>query len=377
TKNHDNEAPYIDAILKEWHFYLQDLPRDFQISGIHLGGGTPTFFSPENLKKLISGIFSQAHVEAGEWYSFEGHPGNTTEEHLRTLYDLGFRRVSYGIQDFDPVVQQAIHRIQPVEEVKIATELARKVGYTSVNYDLIYGLPFQTTSGLNNTLEKVANLNPDRIAFYSYAHVPWVSKSQRAYGEKDLPNPQVKWKLYQQGCAFFNTNGYEDVGMDHFVRPTDALFKARESGELHRNFMGYTHKREKLLLGLGVSAISDVGGAYWQNVKSVEGYHEQLNTERFPVFKGHLTTESDQVRRKHILNIACQFETHWSPEENKYLEAKGILSRLKNLENDGLLKLKSNSLELTPLGKDLLRLCCAAFDAFLPERAEGVFSKAI
>jgi len=377
TKNHRTEEPYIAAVLEEWQRYRAMLPADFKISGIHLGGGTPTFFSPENLRTLIEGLLQQAHLPAGEWYSFEGHPGNTTAAHLQTLFDLGFRRVSFGIQDFDAVVQKAINRMQTFEEVHQVTALARQIGYTSVNYDLIYGLPFQTAARMQETLAQTIQLQPDRIAFYSYAHVPWVSKSQRAYDENDLPLPDEKFALYQMGCKAFQEAGYCDVGMDHFVKGTDSLFQARKEGQLHRNFMGYTHAREKLLLGLGVSAISDVGDAYWQNVKTVEGYQDQLLAGHFPAFKGHLHTDDDLLRKHHILQLACYFKTNWHPKEWEQMLANGILDRLEARQAEGLLKLATCGATLTAQGKDLLRLCCAAFDAYLPQQSEGVFSKAI
>lgn len=377
TKNHNTERPYIQAVLKEWEMYRALLPTDFKISGIHLGGGTPTFFSPENLRWLISGLLEQDHLPAGEWYSFEGHPGNTTEAHLKVLFELGFRRVSFGIQDFDPVVQKAINRMQTFEEVARVTEAARKIGYTSVNYDLIYGLPFQTAARMTETLKKTVLLKPDRIAYYSYAHVPWVSKSQRAYDEGDLPLPDEKFALYQMGCDALQAAGYCDVGMDHFAKSSDSLLQARKEGLLHRNFMGYTHAREKLLLGLGVSSISDVGDAYWQNVKTVEGYQDQIAANRFPAFKGHLHTEDDLQRKHHILNIACQFKTNWHPKEWAAMAENGIMERLQLRADQGLLKLATCGTALTPSGKDLLRLCCAAFDAYLPQQSEGVFSKAI
>jgi oxygen-independent coproporphyrinogen III oxidase len=377
TKNHGYERPYIEAVLKEWEMYRGLIPQDIIISGIHLGGGTPTFFSPENLRFLIEGLFVQAHLPAGEWYSFEGHPGNTTSAHLQTLFDMGFRRVSYGIQDMDETVQRAINRLQTKEEVQQATEMARKIGYASVNYDLIYGLPFQTSERLKHTIQETIELKPDRIAFYSYAHVPWVSKSQRAYSEKDLPIPDEKWALYQMGKEMLIAAGYRDVGMDHFALDGDSLFKAREGRELHRNFMGYTHSREKLLLGLGASSISDVGRAYWQNVKSLEGYQDHVLAGLWPVFKGHLHTESDLIRKSHILNLACHFETQVNESEFDDLELTALNSSIQTLIDEDIFIRAGSRLSFTPKGRDLLRMGCAAFDAYLPQEAEGIFSKAI
>jgi oxygen-independent coproporphyrinogen-3 oxidase len=377
TKNHDYELPYIEAVLEEWRRYRTMIPKDVRISGIHLGGGTPTFFAPENLEILIKGLFVQPHFSEGEWYSFEGHPGNTTVAHLQVLFDLGFRRVSFGIQDMDETVQRAINRIQTREEVAAVTDKAREIGYTSVNYDLIYGLPFQTQERLDRTISETIFLNPDRIAFYSYAHVPWVSKSQRAYDTSDLPNAEEKWTLYQQGKTALLAAGYQDIGMDHFARSGDQLFIARKTGHLHRNFMGYTHSRERLLLGLGVSAISDVGTVYWQNVKSVEGYQDQLKAGNWPVFKGHLHTHEDLIRKEHILNLACKLETTIQDEDFSPVQLVQILDSWQQLRAAGIFAESKQTIRFTSSGQDLLRLGCAIFDAYLPQNTEGLFSKAI
>src|SRR5690606_22270418 len=261
TKNNAVKDPYIQALLTEWIEYktiFQDKPK---LAGIHLGGGTPTFFEPSYLKHLISSILDDAEITPNAEFSFEGHPNNTTFEHLKTLKELGFDRVSYGIQDFDVQVQTAIHRIQPFEKVKYATDSARTLGYTSVNYDLIYGLPHQTLETLEDTFIKVQELRPDRIAFYSYAHLPSAFPAQKSF-ESFLPTPAEKSELYEFGRALLVKMGYEEVGMDHFALPTDALNLAKTKGELHRNFMGYTTLPSKILVGLGASSISDVYYAY-------------------------------------------------------------------------------------------------------------------
>jgi oxygen-independent coproporphyrinogen-3 oxidase len=240
TKNHGVEVPYIAALLKEWALYCKIMGGQPIVREIHLGGGTPTFFSAKNLQLLISGIFENAKVHPKAEFSFEGHPDNTTTEHLETLYDLGFRRVSLGIQDFDPKVQVIINRKQTFEQVQHVTLEARRIGYTSINYDLIYGLPLQTLNGLMDTMHMVAGLKPDRIAFYSYAHVPWVKPGQRKFTELDLPDPELKTKLHQVGRNLLKGYGYQEIGMDNFALPGDALLIAQAKGKLHRNFMGYT-----------------------------------------------------------------------------------------------------------------------------------------
>lgn len=311
TKNHQVEEPYIDAVLAEWTLYCTLLEERPLIKEIHLGGGTPTFFSHQNLEKLLTGLLSKAVIHQDAEFSFEAHPNNTTGEHLQTLYDLGFRRLSLGIQDFDRKVQFVINRMQSFEQVKLVTDQAREIGYTSINYDLIYGLPLQTQKGLEDTVNKVITLLPDRIAFYSYAHVPWVKPGQRRYTEDHLPSVEAKQKLYETGRRMFTQVGYEEIGMDHFALKSDSLFQAVQSGKLHRNFMGYTHHYTRLMISLGVSSISDTWFAFAQNVKKVEDYMELVNNGVLPIFKGHVLTDEDLIIRKHILNLMCAGTTTW------------------------------------------------------------------
>ncbi|REG81666.1 oxygen-independent coproporphyrinogen III oxidase [Algoriphagus antarcticus] len=264
TKNNAVKDPYIQALLAEWNKYKEVFDGKPKIAGILLGGGTPTFFEPSYLQHLISSIFEGADITSNAEFSFEGHPNNTSFEHLKTLSDLGFNRVSYGIQDFDLKVQTAIHRIQPFEKVKHATDSARILGYTSINFDLIYGLPHQTVQTMEDTFKKVQDLRPDRIAFYSYAHLPSAFPAQKSF-ENFLPTAPEKSELYEFGRHLLVKMGYEEVGMDHFALPKDALTVAKTEGVLHRNFMGYTTVPSKILIGLGASSISDVYYAYGQN----------------------------------------------------------------------------------------------------------------
>jgi oxygen-independent coproporphyrinogen-3 oxidase len=365
TKNHGVEEPYIKALLKEWDMYRKIFGGKPVLREIHLGGGTPTFFSPGNLNLLINGILKDSVVHPQADFGFEGHPANTTFEHLETLYELGFRRVSFGIQDFDPRVQFIINRIQTFEQVKDVTEQARQIGYTSVNYDLIYGLPLQTKESLVDTIEKVSLLMPDRIAFYSYAHVPWVKPGQRRFTEEHLPSPEEKRALYGLGHRLLTGLGYHDIGMDHFALPADSLYKAERSKHLHRNFMGYTHQYTRLMVGLGVSSISDTWDAYAQNVKKVEEYIAMVNNGELPVVKGHFLTDEDMVIRKHILDIMCKGETYWDfHEEPCYALFEG-LERMQQLADDDLIELSSYKLTVTPTGKRFLRNICMALDARL------------
>ena len=379
TRNHAVEEPYINAVLNEWEMYKQIMGGVPVIKEIHLGGGTPTFFSHGNLHRLISGIKAGSKIHDKAEFSFEGHPANTTVDHLQTLYDLGFRRLSLGIQDFDPKVQFIINRIQSFEQVKLVTEQARRIGYRSVNYDLIYGLPLQNLQGLANTLLQVGELKPDRIAFYSYAHVPWIKPGQRRFTEKDLPGTREKIALYETGRELLKSSGYLEIGMDHFALPGDSLLIAEENGCLHRNFMGYTHQHTQLLMGLGVSSISDSLYAFAQNVKNVEEYLKLINEGQLPVFKGHLLTNEDLIIRSHILNIMCKGETHWNSHKAICDSLFEGIERLEALADDHLIELHSWNLKVTNSGKRFLRNICMAIDARLWENqpSSQLFSMAV
>ena len=368
TVNHNVETPYIEAVLLEWQQYIDLFGSKPRIREIHLGGGTPTFFSPENLEKLISGLLKPAELLPDYRFSFEAHPNNTTREHLQTLASLGFDRVSYGIQDFDPKVQKAIHRIQTFEQVETAFEEARKAEFKSINTDLIYGLPFQTLESVQDTMNKVEKLAPERIAFYSYAHVPWVKPGQRHFTEMDLPTDEYKRSLYELGKARLEAAGYHEIGMDHFALPGDELYKAAEDGTLHRNFMGYTPGATSLMIGLGVSSISDAWGAFAQNVKVVEPYIEKILAGQWPQFRGHILNEEDLFLRRIILDLMCRFEARWKAGEELVQPISGALERLSEMEVDGLVELNSNGVKVTPKGRKFIRNICMAFDARLWEK---------
>jgi oxygen-independent coproporphyrinogen-3 oxidase len=365
TKNHQVEAPYIAAVLKEWSHYVALFPDRPIIKELHLGGGTPTFFSAENLRLLMDGIFAIADRHPEAEFSFEGHPGNTRKEHLDTLFQVGFKRLSLGIQDFDPRVQLIINRIQSYSEVEVATQEARDAGYTSVNYDVIYGLPLQNLEGLKETINAVLQLKPDRIAYYSYAHVPWVKPGQRRYTEKDLPSAALKQQLYELGREMLKAGGYSEVGMDHFTLTSDTLYTAAQQGHLHRNFMGYTHQYSRLMIGLGVSSISDTWTGFAQNVKKVEEYMALVNDGKIPVFKGHLLDETDLILRQHILNIMCKGETSWASPAAQHAELWEGLERMTLLAQDGLVLIGEYDLKVTEKGKRFLRNICMTLDARL------------
>lgn len=363
TKRHEVETPYISSVLKEWELYVNLLGTRPKIKELHLGGGTPTFFSPKNLKMLMNGITRLSKKIEDIDFSFEGHPNNTTKEHLQALYDVGFRRVCFGVQDYNLTVQRAINRIQPFENVKNVTEWAREIGYTSVGHDIIYGLPFQYCSDVENTIAKTNALKPDRIAFYSYAHVPWLKgNGQRGYKESDLPSSVEKKAQYELGKRMLSDFGYKDVGMDHFALPTDSLCKALENGTLHRNFMGYTPSKTKLMIGLGVSSISDSWYGFAQNVKNVEEYENLVSHGVIPIFRGHLLSTEDEILRRHILNIMCQFETEWNPLEEQVVDFENIVANLSELKNDGLVEISNNKIKVTDKGRPFVRNISMAFD---------------
>ncbi len=378
TRRHSVEGPYIESLLREWSIYRSWATRKLLIREIHLGGGTPTFFSAGNLRLLIEGLLEHCTVAEDAAFSIEGHPNNTTADHLRTLASLGFNRISYGVQDLDPKVQVAINRIQPFQHVLTAVENARAAGFGSVNLDLVYGLPFQSIEGLRHTIEQVLSLKPDRIAFYSYAHVPWKSRSQRLYDEKDLPPAAEKLQLQELGRALFREHGYEDIGMDHFALPTDELYTARKEGRLHRNFMGYTVTASSMLIGLGVSAISDTGTALVQNEKELSNYVAAVGRRETAVYRGHFLSEEDQLFRRYILDIACKGETILQ-EKFAGLVNEHCLPALTDMEKDGLVSVSSQTITLTSMGRYFLRNVCAAFDIYLQQSASGrpAFSKSI
>ena len=378
TTNHKVELEYLAALETEWKLYREIMQKPPVIAELHLGGGTPTFFSPENLIKLMGFLLDGAVIPEDREFSFEGHPNNTTREHLQTLFNLGFRRVSFGVQDNDPEVQRIINRIQPLENLKLATDTAREIGYTSVNYDLIYGLPRQTLAGMEKTVRQVLELKPDRIAFYSYAHVPWTSKGQRLFDENDLPSAENKLALYQLAMQLFTEGGYTDIGMDHFALPNDDLFKAAQKGTMHRNFMGYTTQHTSVLVGLGVSSISDVGTAFAQNDKNLQDYYNIVDKGELPVQKGYFLTEEDVAFRKYILDIGCKGKTQFEPKHLPILRDV-TFPELEKLATDKLIVWDMEGLVVTPLGHHFIRNICRAFD-LLQTRTAGasqLFSKAI
>jgi oxygen-independent coproporphyrinogen-3 oxidase len=362
TVNHKVETHYINALLKEWQLYLNEFDQKPILKEIHLGGGTPTFFSPENLRTLLNGILDTSIIAEEHEFSFEGHPANTTREHLQTLFDLGFRRVSFGIQDFDKDVQETINRYQTFEEVSSVIDTAREIGYSSINLDIIYGLPRQTEESVRDTIAKVITLKPERIAYYSYAHVPWIKPGQRKYTDSDVPEGKEKRKLYEVGKHLLARSNYIDIGMDHFALENDELFQAQLNGTLHRNFMGYTPNHTKFLIGLGCSSISDSWEAFSQNIKSVEEYQRVVHEGKFPIMRGHLLTNEDLSARKHILNLMCRHESDIDTHFLEEAEHFRFSSQMSEFVKDGLAEMTGNRISITPAGKSFIRNICLAFD---------------
>lgn len=369
TKNHNLEHPYIEGLLKEWFLYTSLFKQKPIIKEIHLGGGTPTFFSVKNLEKLINGILLHAQKSETCEMSFEGHPNNTTKEHLITLFQLGFRRVSFGVQDYSEKVQTAINRIQPFSNVAKVTYWAREIGYTSVSHDIIYGLPFQTLDNIIDTIEKTKSLNPDRLAFYSYAHVPWIKgNGQRGFKDEDVPKDEEKRMLYETGKSLLSENGYFEIGMDHFATEEDSLHKAFINNQLHRNFMGYSHSKTQLMIGLGVSSISDSWYGFAQNVKSIDDYYFMLENNKIPVVKGHILSQEDLIIRKHILNLMCQFKTDWNSKQTYFNEINAVVQELEEMIKDELIQIHNNQLTVLEKGKPFVRNVCMAFDLRLKRK---------
>ena len=377
TKNHAVETPYIDAVIQEWKTYTSLLNFKPIIRELHLGGGTPTFFQPNELKRLLEEIFSMAEIHPTDYeFSFEAHPNNTTEAHLQTLFDLGFRRLSLGIQDYSPIVQKAIHRIQSFEQVEKVHRKAKEIGYTSISHDLVFGLPKQVVSDIKNTISKTLELMPDRISLYSYAHVPWVKGvGQRGFDENDLPKNEEKRILYESAKLHLESAGYLEVGMDHFALAHDSLVIALRNKKLHRNFMGYTTQNTSLMIGLGMSSISDSWFGFAQNEKTVETYIKRVQKGEIPVFRGHLLSEEDLIIRRHILNLMCHFETVVTEE---WL-LKDVRLRLAEMIKDGLVVSENNTMKITDAGIPFVRNVCMCFDLDLinSKNRDELFSKTV
>jgi oxygen-independent coproporphyrinogen-3 oxidase len=386
TRDEALPARYLDAIEREIAALREAIPRGPRATQLHWGGGTPTHLRPDQARRLFRAVADAFPLREDAEVSIEVDPRVTSEAHLEALRECGFNRISLGVQDFDPRVQQAIHRSQPVELTAALTERARRAGFASVNFDLLYGLPFQTEVSFAQTLATVLALAPDRIALYGYAHVTWVAKQQRGFDRHDLPDARARVKLQLLAVRRLLAGGYAHVGLDHFARPEDELARAEREGTLRRNFMGYTTQAGTDLLGLGPSAISQVDGAYAQSRRELDAWEGAVRAAGLATFRGHRLTRDDRERGFVIERVMCHGGVRASDYRARFGEELASrfapeLDRLAAFEEDGLVVREADgSFRATPLGRFLLRNVAMVFDAYLPgQRTQGrpLFSRTV
>jgi oxygen-independent coproporphyrinogen-3 oxidase len=383
TKHHERSVEYLRYLSREIDLHIEHLGTGQTISQLHLGGGSPTFFSDDELSELMTMLKRNFVFAAGGEYSIEVDPRTVDEKRLQHLANLGFNRLSFGVQDFDPEVQKAVHRIQPAEQVFSLVEAARRLNFESVNVDLIYGLPMQTPESFTRTLAQIVELRPNRIALYGYAHLPERFKPQRRISEYELPAAQDKITMLSCALTAFMNAGYVYVGMDHFALPNDDLAIAKRQGRLHRNFQGYSTQPDCDLISLGVSAIGRVGATYSQNAKTIEEYYDHLDQGHFPVVRGLALSRDDLVRRAVIMAIMCQGALQYESIElacmidfKSYFASE--LEALKTLESAGMVVLEDNGLQVTDTGWFFVRAVAMLFDRYLQtDRNRARFSKII
>jgi oxygen-independent coproporphyrinogen-3 oxidase len=383
TSHKERAEVYLAYLHKELALYTQHMGRGQTISQLHLGGGTPTFLSDAQLQQLIAMLRDNFEWVAGGEYAVEVDPRTVNASRLKVLADLGFNRLSLGVQDFDPAVQKAVHRVQATEQVFELVQAARDLGFESVNIDLIYGLPLQTPESFDRTVAQVQRLRPDRIALYAYAHLPERFKPQRRIHTHDLPSAANKVAMLARSLQALTDAGYVHIGMDHFALPGDALAVAKRQGRLHRNFQGYSTQADSDLVALGVSAIGRVGVTYSQNAKSLAQYCDLLDQGRLPVVRGLVLTRDDLIRRSVIMALMCQgqlvfeaiheawlidFKTYFAPE----------LLELTSMQSQGLVKWDDNGIQVTPMGWFFVRGVAMVFDRYLQaDRQHSRYSKII
>ncbi len=382
----DVAAPYLDLLQREIELLAARLPNRRHFAQLHLGGGTPTYFTPAQLDGLLRHLLRHFTPLPGAEMAVEADPRVTTPDHLDTLAALGFNRISFGVQDLDPDVQAAINRIQPLEQVAQLVQHARTRGYRGINVDLIYGLPLQTPASFERTIDAMVALQPDRVAVYSFAFVPWVRGNQKRIEEDQLPAPDVKVQLFAIARERFLAAGYEPIGMDHFARPDDELARARREGRLRRNFQGYAVIPGDDVLALGVSGIGDVRGHYVQNEKKLSTYEEAIRAGRLPVARGVRRSADDEVRRTVIHDLMCNFRIDTAAVERRY----GIefatyfgedLALLAAHEAEGMVRIHPDRIEATPTGELFVRNLAICFDRYQRERHDAelrpVFSRTV
>ena len=386
TKHHERARAYLDDLRTEVALHVAELGRGQAVSQVQLGGGTPTFLADAELAEVTDLLREAFRVGPGAEIGIEVDPRTATRARLHHLAALGFNRISFGVQDFDPAVQRAVHRVQPLALVRELMDEARTLGFTSINADLIYGLPRQTPESFARTLAQIGELRPDRIALYAYAHLPQRFKPQRRIAAAELPPPEARIRMLQAAIAAFLARGYVYIGMDHFALPGDALAVAKRRGRLYRNFQGYSTQPQGDnldLLGLGVSAIGRVGATYSQNAKTLQEYHDALAHGEFPVVRGLALTRDDVVRRAIIMALMCQGRLEFESVELAHLvrmrEAFAPeLGRLREFEQMGLVELDDDAIQLTSLGWYFVRAVAMVFDRHLQaDRLRERFSRII
>ena len=364
THKQERSVPYLERLNMEIAKQAALFNRDREVTQLHFGGGTPTFLTDYQFSGLLAAInsnFNLAPPERRE-FSIEIDPRAVRDTTIPLLRELGFDRISLGVQDFDPKVQKAVNRIQSIEQTFAVLDAARSLGFQSTNLDLIYGLPFQTVETFSRTLDIILAKRPERLAVYSYAHIPAKVKSQSLIHSENLPSAREKLAILEMTVGRLCSEGYIYLGMDHFALKTDSMHKAMDKKTLHRNFMGYTASKTQLMVGLGMSSISDSWYAFAQNAKTVDEYTTLVNAGKIPIFRGHELTTEDLIIRKHILNIMCHFETSWTDTEMQFAELPDCLERLKEMEQDGLVTITANGLSLPEHARPFVRNICMAFD---------------
>ena len=383
TKHPERADEYLDYLERELDLQLAHCRSNQPVSQLHLGGGSPTFLSDEALTRLMEMVRARFQLQPGGEYSIEVDPRTVTPARLRHLYSVGFNRLSFGVQDFDPQVQKAVHREQPAEQVFDLVAQARAIGFESINIDLIYGLPQQTPASFARTMEQVCLLRPDRIALYAYAHLPERFKPQRRIAVQELPNPVDKLSMLAMALESLQAAGYVYVGMDHFALPGDGLAVAKRQGRLHRNFQGYSTQPDCDLMALGVSAIGKIGATYSQNAKTLEEYYDLIDQGQIPVVRGLALGRDDMLRRCVIMSLMCQgtvvlesVEQSWLVDFRQYFAAE--LEQLQPLVEQGLVEITPEAINVTELGWYFVRGVAMVFDKYLQaDRTRARFSKII
>ncbi len=385
TSKEDKKVRYLEYLQKELNILKKHLNTNRKVTQMHFGGGTPTYFSPEQLNeviKMLKETFPNFSNDAE--ISCEVDPRYFTKEHMDVLKEGGFNRLSFGVQDLNEQVQKTIHRIQPYETTQNVMNIAREAGIKSINIDLIYGLPHQNRKTFNETVKEIIKLNPDRLAVFNYAHVPWLMKTMRKFDETTFAPPSEKLEILKDTIDFFTTNGYKMVGMDHFAKPEDELFKAIEKGELHRNFQGYTTKGGADLIGIGVTSIGNGVDYYAQNYKDLKQYEAAIDNDELPIFKGYRLSEDDILRQFVIMELMSNFSLNIKRVEEKFdidfkEYFKNDLPLLDEFVEAELVSINDEKITVSPTGTMLIRNICMPFDAYLKRVPENKrrFSKTI